>query len=190
MSHSHYVYKPLRAYSPAAYYASTTLTARRLPSSGVPGSPTELLPPILPPHHYPMPAFSTGQLLEDDCSFAWYRLRSQELLELHPPGTIVRFPQDVMLEYNKPYLDLDARALHVTVNDRAMHAFGPAYAAAPDAPSPNKNKKSKDLAPDCPSIAGSASPALQSTRMGRMTKLEWRNRYLVIRQGMLNLFKV
>jgi hypothetical protein len=192
MSHLHYVYKPLTAYSPAAYYASTTLAARRLPSSGVPGSPTELLPAILPPHHYPMLAFSTGQLLEDDCSFAWYRLRSHELLELHPPGTIVRFPRDVMLEYIKPYLDLDvdvdARALHVTVNDRAMHAFGPAY-AAPDAPSPNMNKKSKVLAPDCPSIAGSASPASQSTRKGRKTKLEWRDRYLVIRQGMLNLFK-
>jgi hypothetical protein len=159
------------------------------PSSGVPGSPTEQLPAILPPHHYPIVAFSTGQLLEDDCSLAWYRMRPHELLELHPPGTIVRFPRDVMLEYIKPYLELDVRALRVIVNDKDMHAFGATY-AAPDTPSPNKNKKPKDLAaPDGPSVASSASPASQSTRKRRKTKLEWRDRYLVIRQGMLSLFK-
>jgi hypothetical protein len=157
-------------------------------SSGVPTSPTEQLPAILPPHHYPILAFSTGQLLEDDCSLAWYRLRPHELLELHPPGTIVRFPRDVMLEYIKPYLELDVRALRVIVNDKDTHAFGPAYAAL-DAPSPSKNKKPKELAPDGTSVSGSGSPASQSTRKRRKTKLEWRDRYLVIRQGMLSLFK-
>lgn len=158
------------------------------PSSGVPVSQTEQLPVILPPHHYPILAFSTGQLLEDDYSIAWYRLRPHELLELHPPGTIVRFPRDVMLEYIKPYLELDVRALRVIVNDKDMHVFGPAY-AAPDAPSPGKNKKPKDHAPDGPPVAGNGSPASQSTRKRRKTKLEWRDRYLVIRQGMLSLFK-
>jgi hypothetical protein len=94
-----------------------------------------------------------------------------------------------MLEYIKPYLELDVRALRVIINDKDMHAFGPAY-AAPDTPSPSKNKKPKDLAaPDGPSVAGSASPASQSARKRRKTKLEWRDRYLVIRQGMLSLFK-
>jgi hypothetical protein len=159
------------------------------PSSSVPGPPTEQLPAILPPHHYPMLAFSTGQLLEDDCSIAWYRMRPHELLELHPPGTIVRFPRDVMLEYIKPYLELDVRALRVIINDKDVHAFGPGY-AAPDTPSPSKNnKKPKDLTPDSPSVAGSGSPASQSARKRRKTKLEWRDRYLVIRQGMLSLFK-
>ena len=158
------------------------------PSSGVPGSPTDQLPAILPPHHYQILAFSTGQLLEDDCSLAWYRLRPHELLELHPPGTIVRFPRDIMLEYIKPYLELDVRALRVIVNDKDMHAFGPAY-SAPDTQSPGKNKKPKDLASDGPSVAGSASPGSQSMRKRRKTKLEWRDRYLVIRQGMLSLFK-
>jgi hypothetical protein len=93
-----------------------------------------------------------------------------------------------MLEYIKPYLELDVRALRVIVNDKDMHAFGPAY-AAPDAPSPSKNKKPKDLAPDGPSVTGGASPGSQSMRKRRKTKLEWRDRYLVIRQGMLSLFK-
>ena len=159
---------------------------------GVPGSPTEQPPTVLPPHHYPMLAFSTGQLLEDDCTLAWYRLRPHELLELHPPGAIVRLQRDVMLEYVKPYLELDVRALRVIVNDKDTHAFGPAY--APDMSSPSKNKKPKDspagesLNPSVAAAAAAGSPS-QSTRKRRKTKLEWRDRYLVIRQGMLSLFK-
>ena len=163
--------------------------------SGVPGSPTEQLPrvpTVLPPHHYMMLVFSTGQLLEDDCTLAWYRLRPHELLELHPPGTIVRLPRHAMLEYIKPYLELDVRALRVIVNDKDTHAFGPAY-APPDTSSPSKNKKPKDPAAGesyGPSVAGGGSPAAsQPTRKRRKTKLEWRDRYLVIRQGMLSLFK-
>ncbi len=168
--------------------ARQPLSQQRVASpSGVPESPTEQQPAILPSHHYPMLAFSTGQLLEDDYSLAWYRLRPHELLELHPPGTIVRLPRDVMLEYVKPYLELDVRALRAIVNDKDMHAFGPAYAAT-DAPSHSKNKKPKDLAPESTSVAGSGSPAPQSTRKRRKRKLEWRDRYLVIRQGMLSLF--
>lgn len=160
------------------------------PPSDIPATPTEQSPDIIPPHHYPMLAFSTGQLLEDDCSLAWYRLRPHELLELHPPGAIVRFPRDVMLEYIKPYLELDVRALRVIVNDKDTHAFGPAYAVPDAAPLPSKNRKPKDVAPDGPSsVAGGAAPASQSMRKRRKTKLEWRDRYLVIRQGMLNLFK-
>ena len=156
---------------------------------GVPGSPTEQPPTVLPPHHYPMLAFSTGQLLEDDCTLAWYRLRPHELLELHPPGAVVRLQRDVMLEYVKPYLELDVRALRVIVNDKDTHAFGPAY--APDMSSPSKNKKPKDSSAGeshSPSVAAAGSPS-QSTRKRRKTKLEWRDRYLVIRQGMLSLFK-
>ena len=156
--------------------------------SGVSGSPTEQLPTVLPPHHYPMLAFSTGQLLEDDCTLAWYRLRPHELLELHPPGAIVRLPRDVLLEYVKPYLELDVRALRVIVNDKDTHAF------APDTSSPSK-KKSKDFtageshSSSVAAAAGAASPPSHSSRKRKKTKLEWRDRYLVIRQGMLSLFK-
>lgn len=168
------------------------LSQRVASPSGVPGSPTEPAPAIIPPHHYPMLAFSTGQLLEDDCTLAWYRLRPHELLELHPPGTIVRLQRDVMLDYVKPYLELDVRALRVIVNDKDMsHVFGPS-SYAPDVSSPNhKNKKLRDPASGeslGAAVAGGGSPA-QSTRKRRKTKLEWRDRYLVIRQGMLSLFK-
>ena len=177
----------------------------RVTSPSVPDSPTETLAAPLPPHHYPMLAFSTGQLLEDDCSLAWYRLRPHELLELHPPGTIVRLQREVMLEYVKPYFELDVRALRVVTNDKDKdrdkdkdkdtYALGSTCAA--DMSSPNKIRKSKDpaQADSRGSSAvgcggnGAASPAPPSMRKRRKMKLEWRDRYLVIRQGMLSLFK-
>jgi hypothetical protein len=181
------------------------MRARQTPilrvTSSVPESPVEQPVATLPPHHYSMLAFSTGQLLEDDYSLAWYGLRPHELLELHPPGTIVRLQREVMLEYVKPYLELDVRALRVITSDKDKdthaHALGSTRAQDAGRSSPNKIRKAKDSAPGdsrSASAAGSGngctgSPATQSTRMRRKMRLEWRDRYLVIRQGMLSLFK-
>ncbi|KAI9507885.1 hypothetical protein F5148DRAFT_48508 [Russula earlei] len=173
---------------------------QRVTSSFAPESPTEhSAATVLPAHQYTMLAFSTGQLLEDDYSLAWYRLRPHELLELHPPRTIVRLQREVVLEYIKPYLELDVRALRVIVNDKDSHALGPACAS--DAPSPNRIRKAKDPGAGesrsaCASVGagagmgGAGGPhATQSMRKRRKTKLEWRDRHLVIRQGMLSLLK-
>ncbi|KAH9953794.1 hypothetical protein BC827DRAFT_1246303 [Russula dissimulans] len=187
----------------------------RVTSPAVSESPAErsASAAALPTHHYSVLAFSTGQLLEDDYSLAWYRLRPHELLELHPPGTIVRLQRDSMLEYVRPYLELDVRALRVVINDKDSHALagGPAYAqdAAASGPlSPNKIRKAKDNnnAGESRSLSGAGTgagagtgtgtgggggslPATPSMRKRRKMKLEWRDRYLVIRQGMLSLFK-
>lgn len=177
--------------------------AQRITSPSFPDSPAGPLAAAsaaLPPHHYPMLAFSTGQLLEDDYSLAWYRLRPHELLELHPPGTIVRLQREAMLEYVKPYLELDVRALRVITGDKdrdrdkESHALSSAC-GAPDTSSPNKVRKAKDPVPCDPrspvsaSAGGCVSPGPQSMRKRKKTRLEWRERYLVIRQGMLSLFK-
>lgn len=139
---------------------------------------------MMSPHHYQMLAFSTSQLLEDDYTLAWYGLRPHELLELHPPGRMVRLPRDVMLEYVQPYLELDVRALRVVVN--AKDAY---YTPYLQDVSPNKIKKPRDHSNERrgPSSVGPGAPP--SVRKRRKMKLEWRDRYLVIRQGMLSLFK-
>ena len=168
----------------------------RVASPAFPGSPppTEKQHTLaLPPHHYMMLAFSTGQLLEDDFSLAWYRLRPHELLELHPPGTIVQLQRETLLDYTQPYLELDVRALRVVINDKDAPALGPTHGLEA---SPNhKIRKAKDLAVESRTPSGSgggggsSSSAPQSIRKRRKMKLEWRDRYLVIRQGMLSLFK-
>ena len=161
---------------------------QRIASPTATEEPVEPVPcaAMLPPHCYQMLAFSTGQLLEDDYSLAWYRLRPYELLELHPPGTMVRLPREVMLEYIQPYLELDVRALRVVVN--AKDAHGTSYLQDV---SPNKIRKAKDLSGEShgPSGGVGGTGAPPSIRKRRKMKLEWRDRYLVIRQGMLSLFK-
>ena len=163
---------------------------RQAPNQRI-ASPTATEEPVqrgamLPPHCYQMLAFSTGQLLEDDYSLAWYRLRPHELLELHPPGTTVRLPREVMLEYIQPYLELDVRALRVVVN--AKDAHGASYLQDV---SPNKIRKARDPSGESRGRSGGVggSGAPPSIRKRRKTKLEWRDRYLVIRHGMLSLFK-
>lgn len=161
---------------------------QRIASPTATEEPVEPVPPaaMLPPHHYQMLAFSTGQLLEDDYTLSWYRLRPHELLELHPPGTMVRLPREVMLEYIQPYLELDVRALRVVVN--AKDAHGTSYLQDV---SPNKIRKPRDPSgePRGPSGGVGGPGAPPSIRKRRKMKLEWRDRYLVIRQGMLSLFK-
>ena len=95
-------------------------------------------------------------------------LLPHELLELHPPGTIVHFLWDVMhvvFDYMNPYLELDMCAVRaiVTVMIRACmrSVLGSTGRTLRDAPSPSMNKKLKDLAPDGPSVAGGASPPWQ-----------------------------
>ena len=160
---------------------------QRIASPTTTEEPVEPAPPaaMLPPHHYQMLAFSTGQLLEDDYSLAWYRLRPHELLELHPPGMMVRLPREVMLEYIQPYLELDVRALRVVVNAKDAHGT-----YLQDV-SPNKIRKPKDTSGESRSPSGGVGGpgAPPSIRKRRKMKLEWRDRYLVIRQGMLSLFK-
>lgn len=161
---------------------------QRIASPTTAEEPTEPGPPaaMTPPHHYQMLAFSTGQLLEDDYSLAWYGLRPHELLELHPAGRMVRLPREVMLEYIQPYLELDVRALRVVVN-----AKDAPYTPYLQDVSPNKIRRPREHSsePRGPSSGTGGPSAPSSIRKRRKMKLEWRDRYLVIRQGMLSLFK-
>jgi hypothetical protein len=173
--------------------------ARQQPASratppDVPSSPTHThsITTSLPPYHYQMLTFSTGQLLEDDFSLSWYHLRPHELLELHPPGTIVPLQRETMLDYIQPYLEFDVRALRVVVNDKDSSALGLAHAHGLEL-CPGKIWKAREAAsePRTPATCGGSccSSAQQTGRKRRKTKLEWRDRYLVIRQGILSLFK-
>lgn len=49
-------------------------------------------------------AFSTGIVLEDESRLAWYHLRPDELLELHPAGCVVRLGRASVREYVRPYV--------------------------------------------------------------------------------------
>ena len=169
--------------------------ASRVAPPTLSSSPTEQSTVTHRPSYYPMLAFSTGQLLEDDYSLAWYRLRPHELLELHPPGTIVSLLRETLPDYIQPYFELDVRALRVVINDRDSPALGAVHGQDI---SPSKIRRVKDPATESRATAGGngsgggaggGSSGQPSTRKRRKMKLEWRDRYLVIRQGILSLFK-
>ncbi|KAH9974727.1 hypothetical protein BGW80DRAFT_154274 [Lactifluus volemus] len=155
-----------------------------VPSSSSSPTLTHPIPTTLPPYHYPILAFSTGQLLEDDFSLSWYHLRPHELLELHPPGTIVPLQRETMLDYIQPYLEFDVRALRVVVNEKDSSQLGHAHNAHGLELYPNKIWKATAESRATATCGGNCcSSTQQSGRKRRKTKLEWRDRYLVIRQG-------
>jgi len=91
-----------------------------------------------------------------------------------------------------------ARALHVITNDKDKDSHALSSTSCPaDTSSPNKIRKSKEPMPgDSHGLSaigyggsGGRSPTIPSMCKHRKMKLEWRDQYLVIRQGMLSLFK-
>ena len=114
---------------------------------------------------YTLVTFSTGHILEDEFLLSWYHLRSYELLEMHLAGAVVSLPREVMLEYIKPYFVAKVKALR-----RERDAMHEGSVRIPQ------------------STRGQSHPTDQPGKKGGM-KLEWKERWVIIHQGVLNLCK-
>lgn len=130
--------------------------------------------PPPPTTYHSLVAFSTGQLLEDDYSLSWYRLQPNEMLELHPPGAIINLPRDDTTEYIQPYLEVKVKALRVISHEDTKPKVDNGKIRRPR---DNGQPRSPTERPG------------QSLRKRKKTKLEWKERWLIVHQGMLNLFK-
>lgn len=137
---------------------------------------------------YTLMTFSTGQILEDDFLMSWYHLRPYELLELHPAGALITLPREIMVDYIQPYFEAKVKSLrvlwrepqgfyegrlHKTARERA-HTTG---LATPDTIARQRARERE------------RSTSRDRQTKGRKTKLEWRERWLVIHQGVLSLAK-
>lgn len=136
----------------------------------------ERAPSPPPTHHHSLIAFSTGQLLEDDYSLSWYRLHSNELLELHPPGAIISLSRDGMSEYIRPYIELKVKALRVVSHEDSK----------PAGMDGAKIRRTRDAGGHPRSPTERAAPSL---RKRKKTKLEWKERWLIVHHGVLNLYR-
>ncbi|KAI0045232.1 hypothetical protein FA95DRAFT_1607857 [Auriscalpium vulgare] len=137
---------------------------------------------------YSLVTFSTGQLLEEEYTLSWYRLRPNELLELHPPNTIVRLPREIMLEYVQPYFEVKVRALRVIISEKDVLSTKDRDAKSrPDTMAHKSiSRRPRDgIEPWSPGDGKQGA----SIRKRKKTKLEWRDRWLIIHHGMLNLYK-
>jgi len=126
-------------------------------------------PPTYLPKNYTVIRFSTGQILEDDFTIAWYDLRPYELLEVHRAGVVLRLPRQVVAEYVAPYWEGWVKALRVVERDMG-------YGDGDEKGNRDRKRKRK----------GDGMEGFGKRDKGR-TKLEWRDRWVVIREGMLSL---
>jgi hypothetical protein len=135
-------------------------------------SPQDLIVCSTPTERFPLITFSTGQLLDDSFSLSWYKLRPNELLELHPHKNIIRLPRNSMTDYIQPYFECRVKALRALTHDDHH-------------PTKRRDVVSEPRSPTLDRIPLQAP----LPKRKKKTKLEWRDRWLVISQGRLNLYK-
>lgn len=125
-----------------------------------------------PPAQYTLIAFSTGMILEDSYDLAWYHLRAHELVELHPlGGSVVDLKRGDRERYVMPYFEGRVRALRV---------IGSAEAVTSVVDGHGKEDEGRD---------GEERGERGRNGKKRKAKLEWRERWVVVHQGMLSLYK-
>jgi hypothetical protein len=149
---------------------------------------------------YTLLTFSTGQVLEDDFKVLWYDLHPYELLELHHVGADLRLPRDVMLEYVQPSFEAKVRALRLVLRERRAgresREFTPGRAASKG---PFAGRVAKSRSEDGGKRTGGLFIDLEreiedykekdKDKKKRKLKLEWRDRILVIKNGVMTLCK-
>jgi hypothetical protein len=128
------------------------------------------------PSQYHLIPFSTGQILEDDFTLSWYNLRPYELLEMHDSSSDMRIPREIMLNYVQPYFEANVKALRLVRKDEGSHGQESSGGKAKS----GKSGKTKVFESEW---------EREKDRKKRKAKLEWRDRWLVIRQGVLTLCK-
>ncbi|KAH9923102.1 hypothetical protein B0H21DRAFT_886383 [Amylocystis lapponica] len=131
------------------------------------------------PNRYTLLAFSTGQILEDHFSLAWYTFHPHELLELHPRphavATLIILPRGTLGAYIRPYFEARVWAL------RLVDA-GAGDVVQLDMPRRGKSRakwREREYAED----------EERRDRERRLKKMEWRERWVVIHQGVFKLCK-
>ncbi|KAJ8523135.1 hypothetical protein ONZ45_g402 [Pleurotus djamor] len=114
-----------------------------------------------PTAEYNLIRFSTGQILEEDLTLLMYDIRPYEMLEVHKATVIVNLPRQFLREYIQPYWEGDITALRVVYREDTL-------------PHPDRDRRDKHQ---------------KGGRAKDRQRLEWRSRWIVIRNGELLVFK-
>ncbi len=109
-------------------------------------------------------SFSCGHTLEDEASLNWYKIRPFELLELHRVGAVVPLPRRSALAYAEPYFESPVRVCEGISNKQKARKGAGGVAATVGVRGITEDQHSAHA-------------------------LEWKNRWAIIREGMLNLCK-
>ncbi|KIJ66645.1 hypothetical protein HYDPIDRAFT_127846 [Hydnomerulius pinastri MD-312] len=134
---------------------------------------------------YTLISFSTGTMLEDDFTLSWYNLRPYELLEMHRVGTVVSLPREIMAEYVQPYFEAKVKALRAVWSPKSGRFEVPGNDTQHEL---NGGKGKDKLGARLDAFSPKSTP-LQSDRRRRRAKVEWKERWVVVNQGVLSLCK-
>ena len=115
---------------------------------------------------YILLAFSTGQVLEDHNLLSWYSLKPHEFLELHWNNAIVRLPREEIEHYVVPYFEAKVWALKALAGSDDSEASRAAGGLG---------------------RTSEAGEAERDRTKKKKTKLQWHERWVVIRQGLFQL---
>ncbi|KAI8996647.1 hypothetical protein BD414DRAFT_208836 [Trametes punicea] len=119
-------------------------------------------------------SFSTTQILEDRFSLEWYGIHPDELLELHPRShSLASLPRFSLDEYIAPYFA--ARVWAFRIADDSFET------TLRNLTIPDDSQAEDD--------GGIASPRSPLSRDKSKKKLEWKERWAIIHQGVLFLCK-
>ena len=141
---------------------------------------------------YILVAFSTGQILEDDFPVSWYNLRPYELLEMHTAGAVVSLPREIKAEYVQPYFECKVKWLRIVwdrLRKEALTSGGKVRIKVRRKRSESQitgggmHLKSLHAEEEATSSRDSSKKEMKKRR----TKFEWRERWIVVHQGMLNV---
>lgn len=148
---------------------------------------------------YTLVAFSTGQLLEDHFNLAWYTLRPYELLELYPPASaLVPLPRHALDAYIRPYYEAHVWALRVVGSEVPAESIAEIErpgtkgkgkerdrrtgSGSGSGISPSDGAEGRDNLKDVPELRKKVDKRFRK-------KLEWRERMVIIQNGLFRLCK-
>lgn len=154
---------------------SRTLGVDRPSISGVPTATSEAeIPPAYEPKSLTLIRFATGQLLDDDWTLEDYNIKPGELIEMHRVGVTPPLPRRDISAYVQPYWEGWAKTLRVVYKDILTI----------EDPKKPSTKNVKHASGDQGTADGR-----RVDEGPRSTRLEWRDRWVVIRDGLLLLCK-
>lgn len=142
---------------------------------------------------YVLVAFSTGQILEDDFPVSWYNLRPYELLEMHMAGAVVSLPREIKAEYVQPYFECKVKCLRIVWGERLRNETSSMSSGKVrikvrrkrSGSQTTSGNQSKSL--NTEEEVTSSKDSSKTEKKRRRTKFEWRERWVVVHQGMLNV---
>ena len=137
---------------------------------------------------YTILTFSNTHVLDDDYVLSFYGIRPYELLEIHPAGSIVRLPREVMVQYVRPYFEARVMALRAVRTD----SFPSDREGLADRVAARRSKNGKigkgRLVSSDPLVYGMFGDKNEPKKKNKkVTKTEWKERWVVIHQGVLSL---